>query len=95
MRGSGCLGAVRAPPDDGGATAARHVDVDEHDVGMPLADHLDGRVDVGGFAYHVGLVTELGTDSAAEEVMIVDEEDAWARRRHPCSRCIESSTSVP
>ena len=58
------------------AAAARHVHVDEHDVGHALADHLDRGVDLGRRADHVDLGAELGAHTGEEQLMIVDEEDA-------------------
>ena len=63
-------------PDHGLPTAARHVDVDEHDVGLALEDHVDGRVDLGRLADHLRAVAELGPHPTAEQVVVVDQEDA-------------------
>ena len=71
-RTSGCS---REHAADHGLTAAvGHVHVDEHDVGAPLADHLDGGVDLRRLADDVGVVAELGAHAAAEQVVVVDEE---------------------
>ena len=48
--------------------------------GMSFADHLDGGVDLRRLTDDVGVVAELGAHSAAEQVVVVDQEDPQARR---------------
>ncbi len=62
--------------DDGLATAVGHVDVDEDDVGEPLADELDGRAHLVGVPDHLDRVPELGPHPGQEEMVVVDQEHA-------------------
>ena len=64
---------TRAPPPAG------HVHVDEDDVGVALADHLDRGVDLRRAPDDDELVAQLGAHAGEEELMVVDEEDARSR----------------
>src|SRR5262249_5681516 len=68
--------------------AARHVDVQDHDIGLLREDQphrvLDGRR----VAQDLDQPVELGAHARAEQLVIVDQDD----RRHGS---ITSSTSVP
>jgi len=71
------------------------VDVDEHDVGLALADHLDRGVDLRRLADDLDLVAELCAHPTAEEVVVVDEEHAQVPVVHEALRGMPSSTSLP
>lgn len=64
--------------------------VDEHDVGLALADHLDGGVDLRRIPDDVELTAQLHLHAGEEQMVVIDEEDA-----RPGHRFITSSTSVP
>ena len=80
-RTSGC--DVSTSRDDARTATAGHVHIDQHDVGIAFADHLDGRVDVGGGTDHVDVVVQLGAHPREEQLMVVDEEHARSCRRAP------------
>jgi hypothetical protein len=88
-----CEEALGGPPerdlaDHLHAAAARHLDVEQHDVGLGLEHEphrvLDGR----GVAAHLDEPVELRAHAGAEQVVVVDDHDG----RH---RFSTSSTSVP
>ena len=60
------------------AAPARHVYVDEHDVGQPLADHLDRRLDLRSVTDHIDMRGQFSLHPDAEDVVIVDEEHPYA-----------------
>jgi hypothetical protein len=53
------------------------MDVDEDDVGDPFADELDGGSHLVGIPDDLDGVAELGAHAGQEEVVVVDEEDAY------------------
>src|SRR5207237_4221028 len=78
--------------DDRIAAAIGQVDVEEDDVGIELLDQRHGLLDACRLTDHVDGVAELGAHARAEEVVIVDEDDAAL---HDPLRGTDSSTSVP
>ena len=73
-RTSGSAGAHGA--QDGETTTVGHVHVEQHDVGQSLDDELDGGVDLVGFTDDVDVSGDLGADARADQLVVVDEEDA-------------------
>src|SRR3990170_410833 len=66
-----------------------HMDVQQYYVGSSLVDHLDGGLDLRGFAHYVDPVPQLGPNPRPKQVMVVDD-------KHPDRhRSSTSSTSVP
>ena len=63
------------------APAVGHVDVDEHDVGDPLGDELDGGSHLVGVPDHLDGIAELGAHAREEEVVVVDQEHPHLRPR--------------
>ena len=87
--------------EDGLAASAGEMDVEEHDVGHPLVDQLDGRLDLVGLADHLDRVAQLGPHPGPEHGVVVDQEDPGRPRARPLiasqlrRRGMESSTSAP
>ncbi len=79
------------------ASTRGHVHVDQHDVGVAFADHLDRRIDVGGRAHHVDDVAELRAHAREEQLVVVDKEHTGRVHAGSGPFCIgnTSSTSVP
>ena len=93
---SGCFGLTASITAS--TTTAGHVDVEQHDVGQPLGDQLDGGRDLVGLPDDLDGVAELAADPGAEEMVVVDEEDRWlvgGAHCRPGLRGTLSSTSVP
>ena len=87
---------VAHPADDGGATAVRHVHVDEHHVGQPLADELDRGIHLRCVADEIEEVPDLGPHSGAEQLVVVDDEHPRRFAGHPRpGRGSSSRISVP
>ena len=68
--------------DDAGrfeAVEARHGDVHDDDFGTQFAGEADGVLSVGGFSAELPfrVVAEDALDAAADNGVIVDDEDAW------------------
>ena len=78
--------------DHGVAAAVGQVDVEQDDVGIEIADERDCLRDGAGLADDLDGVAELGPDARAEEMVVVDEDDAPAAHDDLRSR---NSTSVP
>src|SRR4051812_19570450 len=87
-----------------GAPTTRHVYVEKNDVWLRRRDDADRLVDVTGLADDVDRIAELCSHTAADEPMVVDEDDAHgvthsasrARLRHDRSlRDTLNATSVP
>ncbi len=74
------------------AAAVRQVDVEQDDVGIELADQRHGLGDGAGLADDLDRLAELRSNARAEDVVVVDEDDAAAAHDRLSSR---SSTSVP
>src|SRR3954463_15662783 len=89
-RGIGCRDRFDPRP----SPAVGHVDVDQHDLWLALADELDGGADLVGVSDDVHAVAELGTDAGAEQEVVVDDEDARPLAHWPVL-VMFSSTSVP
>ena len=66
--------------EDGLATAAREVHVEQHDLGLGLEDAGDGRRHVDGGADDVDALLDLGPHAGEEQPMVVDQERAHASR---------------
>ena len=64
--------------DDVEAVHARHLDVEEDEVGLLALDHLDGARAVGAGAddFDVGLLGEQGGDAVTRQLLVVDDEGA-------------------
>ena len=67
------------------APAAGQVDVEQHDVGQPFGDQLDGRRDLVRLSDDLDRVAELAADPGAEQVVVVDEEDPGHAGRRSCA----------
>src|SRR5262249_1966813 len=73
------------------AAAVGEMDVEQHDVGIELADQRDGLGDAAGLADHLEPRPELAADAGAEEGVVVDAADA----HQPSCLGIVSPASVP
>ena len=93
--GQGEEADVRMPgqhaADDCLTATAGHVHVDQHHIGQPLADHLDRRLDLRGVADHIDVRGELRLHADPEDVMVVHEEDPYARA-HGCTSGFAAAT---
>src|SRR3954453_12378599 len=76
------------------AAAARHVDVEERDVGVVSGDRPHGALDGVRLAQHLDLLLELGLDARAEDPVIIDDHDGGGGAHRPFSLML-NSTSVP
>src|SRR5262249_1170803 len=85
----GTLGRDRG--DDCLPAPIRQVDVEQHHLRTQLADERDGVEDAAGLADDLGGVAQLVPDAGAEQLVVVDEEDAPFH----LGRLRVSSTSVP
>jgi hypothetical protein len=74
------------------AAAARHLDVEQHHVGLELDDAAHRVLDRGGVAEDLDEAVELRAHAGAEQLVVVDDDDG---RRVAHVRAIRSSTSVP
>src|SRR5581483_4703622 len=93
------------PPDQLGAAAPGHVDVDEDDVGPGGGDAGGGLVHVAGRADDVDAALELAADPRPDQRMVVDDEDpdgapahlgfSSTRSTRAGARGTDSSTSAP
>ena len=81
--------------DHGLTAAVGHVDVDEHDVGSALGDQLDGGAHLVGLADDLDRVAELGAHAGAEEMVVVDQEDAHLVRPRARALLVGSTTVAP
>src|SRR6185437_7395258 len=72
--------------------AARHVDIEQHDVGLELGDRAHRVLDGLGFAEDLDQASELRLDPASEDPVVVDDDDRGCAHRRPL---MLSSTSVP
>ena len=64
------------------AAAARHVDVEQDDVGLELDDAADRVLDARGVAEHVDQAVELGAHAGAEQRVVVDDARRSSRLHH-------------
>ena len=71
------------------------MDVEEHNVGGALEDHLDGRLDLIGLTNDVNGTRDLGPDARADQFVVVDQEDARSSGVGHSVRGMTSWTSVP
>src|SRR5262249_26005812 len=92
--GSTVRQAVAYPTDHFGATTARQVYVEQHDIRSHRADRRHRLVDVAGLTDDLNLGTELGPYTGAAQSMVVHQDDSYGRR-HRAIHGSESSTSVP
>jgi hypothetical protein len=74
------------------AAASRHVDVEQDDVGLELANCPHGILDRLGLAQHLDQTLEFGLDARAKDPVVVD--DHHRRSAHRLALMV-SSTSVP
>jgi hypothetical protein len=81
--------------DHRGATAIRHVDVEDDDVGRRSDDPLDGRIDRIGVADDRERASELAPHPGEEQAVIVDYEDADVPVAHAVDLGTLKRTSVP
>src|SRR6185436_2916073 len=77
--------------DDLHPAAARHVHVEQDDVGLGGEDRRHCALDAVGVADDLDVGGELGAHAGAEQLVVVDDDDA---RVHSRSSSV-SSTSVP
>src|SRR5438477_940419 len=78
--------------DDAFAAAVGEVDIEQHDVRVELADQRNRLGDSARLADDVDRCRDLAADAGAEQLVIVDENDAEC---HVELRGSRSSTSVP
>ena len=74
-RGSAAPAPSRRPADHLDSAAARHVDVEQDDVGLRLRDQAHRLLDRAGVAQDLDEALELRADARAKERVVVDDDD--------------------